>query len=167
MPNSKPVGVAYADPALESGTTIAPAALTENGLFAGAVVQTHSVTVATTGNTDNAIIAPFNGVITAALFSGADALAANNTNYITFSITNLGQAGAGSTAVLAATAANTTQVTGGSALVANGRRDLALNGTAANLVVARGDRLRVRAAATGTLANTVTVPVYALVIAPA
>jgi hypothetical protein len=69
--------------------------------------------------------------------------------------------------VLAATAANTTQVTGGSALVANGRRDLALNGTAANLVVARGDRLRVRAAATGTLANTVTVPVYALVIAPA
>jgi hypothetical protein len=39
---------------------------------------------------------------------------------------------------------------------------LSLNGTAANLVVAAGDRLRIRAAATGTLANTVTFPVYML-----
>jgi hypothetical protein len=37
---------------------------------------------------------------------------------------------------------------------------LTLNGTAANLVVAAGDRLRIRAAASGTLANTVTFPVY-------
>jgi hypothetical protein len=37
-----------------------------------------------------------------------------------------------------------------------------LSSTAANLVVAAGDRLRIRAAATGTLANTVTFPVYML-----
>jgi hypothetical protein len=39
---------------------------------------------------------------------------------------------------------------------------LTLNGTAANLVVADGDRLRIRATVSGTLANTVTFPVYNL-----
>jgi hypothetical protein len=68
--------------------------------------------------------------------------------------------------MLAATAVNTTQVTGGSGISANTRRDLTL-AAAANLVVARGDRLRIRAAATGTLANTVTSPVYAFSFAPA
>jgi len=182
MPNTKPVGVAYSDPELVAGTTIAgaaisggtvagstidSAALTASGVFAGAVSPAASATVATTGNTDAYVIAPFAGVLSAAMFSGVDALAANDTNYITYTIVNLGQAGAGSTAMLAATDANTTKATGGTALSANTRRDLTLNGTAANLVVARGDRLRIRAAATGTLANTVTFPNYALVFAPA
>ena len=113
-------------------------------------------TIATTGNADAYMLAPFAGILTSVDFSGIDALAANDTNYITFSITNLGQAGAGSTAMLAATDANTTKATGGTAIVANGKRSLTLNGTAANLVVAAGDRLLIRAAATGTLANTVT-----------
>jgi hypothetical protein len=39
---------------------------------------------------------------------------------------------------------------------------LTVNCTAANLIVAAGDRLRCRAAATGTLANTVTFPVWQL-----
>jgi hypothetical protein len=64
--------------------------------------------------------------------------------------------------MLAATDANTTKTTGGTALTANAARTLSINGTAANLVVAAGDRLRIRAAATGTLANTVTFPVYRL-----
>jgi hypothetical protein len=89
-------------------------------------------------------------------------LAASNTDYITFSITNLGTTGSGTAAMLAATDANTTKATGGTALTANAVRSLALNGTAANLVVAAGDRLLIRAAATGTLANTVTFPVYNL-----
>jgi hypothetical protein len=166
MPNSKPIGVAYADPALESGTTLSAAALAENGLFTGENEQVLGGTIATTGNSDTFIVAPVSGVLSSVLFSATDALAANNTNYITFSITNLGQAGAGSTAMLAATAVNTTQVTGGSGISANTRRDLTL-AAAANLVVARGDRLRIRAAATGTLANTVTSPVYAFSFAPA
>lgn len=123
-------------------------------------LQVVSATVATTGNTDCYIIAPQAGTLTGVDFSGVDALSAHDTNYITFSITNLGQAGAGNTAMLAATDANTTKATGGAALVANGKRSLALHGTGANLVVAAGDRLLVRAAASGTLANTVTFPAY-------
>lgn len=117
-------------------------------------------TIATTGNTDGYVIVPETGAVSSIDFSGVDVLAANDTNFITFSVTNLGQAGAGSTAVLAATAANTTQVTGGTALAANTKRTLTLNGTPANLDVVAGDRLRIRAAATGTLANTVTFPSY-------
>lgn len=119
-----------------------------------------SATIATTGNTDAYMIAPENGVITSIDFSGVEALAASDTNYITWTITNLGQAGAGSTVILAATAANTTKSTGGSALAANTRRTMTLSGTVTSLQVQKGDRLLVRAAVTGTLANTVTFPTY-------
>lgn len=124
--------------------------------------HTTEKTIATTGNTDAYVLAPFAGTLTGVDFSGVDALTADNTNYITFSITNLGQAGAGSTVMLAATDANTTKATGGTALAANTKRSLTVNATAANLVVAKGDRLRVRFAATGTLANTVTFAVAQL-----
>lgn len=124
--------------------------------YSDLAIQTDSVTVATTSNTDAYLVAPWAATLTGADCSGIDALAANNTNYVTFSITNLGQAGAGSNPMLAATAANTTQVTGGSALSAHTKRSLTLNGTGSNLIVAQGDRLRVREAATGTLNNTVT-----------
>lgn len=117
-------------------------------------------TIATTGNTDAYIIVAETGTVAGIDFSGVDALAASDTNYITWTVVNLGQAGAGSTAVLAATDANTTKATGGTALSANTKRSLTLNATAANLVVTAGDRLRLRAAATGTLANTVTFPSY-------
>jgi hypothetical protein len=172
MPNTKPVGVAYADPELVAGTTITGAtidatSLTASNVVLGASTQVQKATIATTGNADIFIIAPYDGVLSAAIFSGVDALAASDTNFITFTITNLGQAGAGSAAMLAATDANTTKTTGGTALSANTRRDLILTSTAANLVVARGDRLRLRAAATGTLANTVTFPVYVLIWATA
>lgn len=113
-------------------------------------------TIATTGATSDYTIAPFAGTLTGADFSGVDALAASNTNYITFSITNLGQAGSGTNPLLAATAANTTQVTGGTAIAANTKWVMTVNGTGSNLIVAKGDRLKVTATATGTLANTVT-----------
>lgn len=119
-------------------------------------------TVATTSTTEWDLIAPETGILVGATFSGTDALSANDSNYITFSITNLGQAGAGSTAMLAATDANTTKSTGGAALAAGTKRLLTLNGTAANLLVAHGDRLRIRATATGTLANTVTFSTFLL-----
>jgi hypothetical protein len=172
MPNTKPVGVAYADPELVAGTTITGAtidatSLTASNVVLGASTQVQKATIATTGNADIFIIAPYDGVLSAAIFSGVDALAASDTNFITFTITNLGQAGAGSAVMLAATDANTTKTTGGTAISANARRDLILTSTAANLVVARGDRLRLRAGVTGTLANTVTFPVYVLIWATA
>ena len=167
MPNTKPVGVAFSDPELTAGTTITGATIDStsrvlSNIAAGFTASQQGATIATTGNSDVFVIAPAAGVLTSAVFSGVDALAASDTNYITFSVTNLGQAGAGSAAMVAATDANTTKTTGGTALSANAARSLELNGTAANLVVAAGDRIRIRAAATGTLANTVTFPVYRL-----
>lgn len=182
MPNTKAVGVAFADPELVAGTTITGATISGSSITGGTITDAtlssttkslsnvrsgfsatqQGATIATTGNSDVFVIVPADGVLSGADFSGVDALTANDSNFITFSITNLGQAGAGTTAMLAATDANTTKSTGGSALVANSRRSLTLNGTAANLVVVAGDRLRLRAAATGTLANTVTFPVYNL-----
>ena len=151
-----------------SGTTAAPVwddttSSTRSEMSAPAARKPETLntaTIATTGNTDGYVIVAEAGTLASIDFSGVDALAASDTNYITWTVTNLGQAGAGSTAMLAATAANTTKTTGGTALAANTVRSLTVHGTAANLVVASGDRLLVRAAATGTLANTVTFPTY-------
>jgi hypothetical protein len=120
-------------------------------------------TITTTGNIDGYFTPPFAGRLVAAVFTGIDALAQHGSNYLTFSLTNLGQAGAGSTAMLAATDANTTKTTTGSAIGANTPRAMTLHGTPANLVVAAFDRLRFRVAATGTLNNTITVPTVVLV----
>lgn len=117
-----------------------------------------SGTISTTGNTDLTFIVPETGTVSAVYFNGADALSANDTNYITFSLTNMGQAGAGTTNILAAGDPNTTKATGGSAIAANTLRTLSLSATGGDLVVNAGDLLRFRAAATGTLANQVTVP---------
>jgi hypothetical protein len=168
MPNTKSVGVAFSDPELTAGTTITGAVIDSTSKIASNVASGFSemmqgATIATTGNSDVYVIADAAGVLTSARFSGTDALAASDTNYITFTITNLGTTGSGSAAMLAATDANTTKTTGGSALTANALRNLTLNATAANLVVAAGDRIRARAAVTGTLPNTVTFPVYNLI----
>ena len=119
-------------------------------------------TIATTGNTDWYVIAPFSGVLVSVDFSGTTALATNDTNYITFTITNLGQAGAGTTVMLSAVAGNTTKATGGVALAVNTKRSLIISTVINATLVGEGDRLLVRAAATGTLANTVTFPTYLL-----
>ena len=121
-----------------------------------------SATIATTGNTDCYIIAPISGVLISVDFSGVDALATNDTNYITWTITNLGQAGAGTTAMLGAVNGNTTKATGGVALSANTKRSLIISVAINAMNVIEGDRLLIRAAVTNTLANTVTFPTYLL-----
>lgn len=114
------------------------------------------VTIATTSTSDMYLSAPVTGSLTGIDFSSLDALAADDTNYITYTAVNLGQSGGGSTAMLAVSDANTTKTTGGTALTALARRALTVHGTAANLLVTKGDVIRVRATATGTLAGTVT-----------
>jgi hypothetical protein len=114
------------------------------------------------GNTDFYVIAPCNGKLLEALFSGLDALAANDTNFITWSIINLGQAGAGSAAMLTGGNVNTTRVTGGSALAANTKRALSVSSIQADITVQQGDRIRIRAAGSGTLANAVNGAAYLL-----
>lgn len=123
-------------------------------------IPVYPATIATTGNTDSYTIAPVSGNIVSVDFSGTSALAASDANYITFSITNLGQAGSGTAAVLTSSDTNTTKSTGGSALSANTRRQLSITRTPNDALVVEGDRLLLRAAATGTLANTVTFPVF-------
>jgi hypothetical protein len=127
-------------------------------------VTVTSATIATTSSTTGYAIAPKTGTLISVDFGAKDALAASDTNYIAWTITNLGQAGAGSTAMLATTPAgvNTTKVTGGTAITAEGVYALTLSGTGSNLVVAQGDQLKISATATGTLANTVTFPRYQL-----
>jgi len=114
------------------------------------------------GNYDAYFLAPRTLSIFQIDFSATDALATSDVNYITWTITNLGQAGAGTNAILSSADSNTTKTTGGSLIAANTKRTLVLNSTVSNLEVIQGDRIRIRAAVTGTLANTVTFPVYLL-----
>lgn len=123
-----------------------------------------TTSIATTGNTDEYLIAAKTGKLAAAVFQSLAALAANDTNYVTFGIVNLGQAGAGTAVMLAATDANTTKATGGTALVASSKRTLTLTSTTADLAVTEGDVLRVRFAASGTLAGAVTRPIVEISI---
>lgn len=103
------------------------------------------------------LIAPVTGFVRGVNFVGEDTLAANDTNYVTFSVTNRG-AGAAATAMLAASDANTTKATGGSAITAKTTRELTLHGTPNNLYVVKGDVIEVQALVAGTLANAVDVP---------
>jgi hypothetical protein len=121
-------------------------------------------TVAATSATSGYGIVPKSGTIKAGFFSSVDALARHASNYVTFSITNLGQAGAGSTAILATDDGNTTKTTTGVAIVANGKFTLVLHGTAANLAVVEGDRLQFTVTAAGTSANTNTFSHFMLLI---
>jgi hypothetical protein len=128
-------------------------------------LQTPGTTsIATTGDTDEYLIVPKSGRVQAAIFSALAALAQHASNYVTFSITNLGQAGAGSTALLKTDDLNTTKTTTGAAIAANTKKSLVLHATTANLDVVEGDRLLVRFSATGTLAGAVTRPNLLLLI---
>jgi hypothetical protein len=93
---------------------------------------------------------PRGGYLVSAEIVGEDALAANDTNYLTFALTNKLGAGSGTTAMLAATDANTTKATGGTGITALVPLAHTVNATAANLRVADGDVLVYTATATQT-----------------
>jgi hypothetical protein len=116
----------------------------------------------TVGTTELLLLAAGAGTLTVARIAFKDALAASDSNFVTFAIVNKTN---GNAAMLAATAANTTKVTGGTALSAYTSRSLALNGTGANLIVAAGDVIAVQITATvaTALANTLTEGVIKLV----
>ena len=121
-------------------------------------------TVATTGATSATVIAHKSGRLVGVNFSCVEALAVDDTNYITFSAMNKGQAGSGTTAMLAATDPNTTKATGGAALAAHTPRSLTIHGTTANLNVTEGDRIICTATVTGTLGGTKTISKMSLII---
>ena len=123
-----------------------------------------TTSIATTSTTDEYIVVAKTGKVTAAKLNSLSGLAAHDTNYLTFAITNLGAAASGTAALLAATDANTTKSTGGSLLTANVVRSLTLSSTAADLLVTEGDVLRLRATSAATLAGAVTRPMWELTI---
>lgn len=131
-------------------------------------VQTPGTTsIATTSTTDEYVIAPKTGKVTAAIFSSLAALALHADNHVTWTITNLGQDGTGTNEILLASApGNTTDtdVTGSTAIAANTKKTLTLNTDATKLLVTEGDKIRIRATAAGTLAGAVTRPQYELTI---
>lgn len=116
-------------------------------------------TIATSGTTSAYTAAPVTGKLLSADFVGVESLAGHDSNYLTFSLTNL----ANSNAMLAVADANTTKATGGTGLTANTKRSLTKHGTAGNLLVTKDDRIRFSAAATGTPASSITGGVIILV----
>jgi hypothetical protein len=122
----------------------------------------NSIIVTNTKISEAEFVVPRHGTLVSATVIGVDALTANDTNYVTFALVNKGT-GAGTTAMLAATDANTTKATGGTGLTAVSGRTLTNHATAANLRVNRGDILLFTATVAGTLANAVTFPAVRLV----
>jgi hypothetical protein len=88
--------------------------------------------------------------LTKLLISVTGGIATSGTNYWAFSLVEAGPAGTGTTAMLATGGGvNSTNATGGAALVANVAQALTLNATSANLVTAPYDLLLFTATATG------------------
>ena len=171
----KKFGTSFLQDSAVTAGKIASDAVTVGKIFAGSVtrskmstaaasksIQSGGGTIATTGSAITTCLVPEAGTLTSVDFSGNDALAANDTNYITWTIQNLGQDGNGTAQMLAATDANTTKATGGTALGAAARRQMTLTDTGADLVVAAGDRLKITATVTGTLSGSVSGPAYLL-----
>lgn len=123
--------------------------------------------IATTSTTDAYCQADRSGTVTGVYVGSLLGLATSDTNYITWTVTNLGAAGSGTTEMLATSPAgiNTTKATGGTAMPASGRNALTLSTTAANVAVTEGDTIRVRATVTGTLGGAITVPRATIIIA--
>jgi hypothetical protein len=103
----------------------------------------------------NVVVPQGANTLKAARVSVKTAITANDTNYWTFALTNKGAAGDGSTAMLAASDANTTKSTGGSGITAYVARALTIHGTAGNLAVTPGHVLEFSATKAASGANLV------------
>jgi len=109
------------------------------------------------GTIEVPVIAPEDGYLHSIEVSFNEALAANDTNYVSFFMINYGQDGLGSVSMLAPTGENTSRIiSNGAAINAKARRSLKLGTLASALRVLAGDRLAFRITGTGTLANTLT-----------
>jgi len=126
------------------------------------VQQVLGGTIAATGNTDAYIIVPETSVLTGITFSGSNGIAGSTTTYVDFQVTNLKQDGSGADTLLVTNGSQTSKPTGLNGIGTNTAIALPLTGTTTSLSVTEGDRLRLRAAVTGTLENTITFPTYML-----
>jgi hypothetical protein len=104
------------------------------------------------GTLEMLIIMPFAATISSVRVAFKDALTQDGTNFVTFRLINKTTADSD---VIAATDANTTKTTTGSAITAYTTRTLTL-ATAGGVSVAAQDVLALRITGAGTLANTLT-----------
>jgi hypothetical protein len=142
-------------------TTIQPGVVTRAKLSAPAslkTIQTTLGTIATTGTFTGYCRVPSTGTLATVGFVAASNLAANDTNYITFTCTNVTQ----SKTLFANDATENTKATGGTAITADGLRYFTLTGTTADLNVTAGDLIKIVATVTGTLANAVNSVTYSI-----
>ena len=113
--------------------------------------------IAISGTTSVYTTVPMTGVVTGLQFASTTGIGTSATNYYNFIITNLGQAGAGTASIT--NGALTTQAVG---IGTNTPYSLTLNATGSNLVVTKGDRLKVDVGASGTPVSTLTHPSFLL-----
>lgn len=102
--------------------------------------------VATAGNSDSdeIIVAEFNGTVTAVTYTPDGTITGAATNNRTVQLVNKGQTGVGATVVASLNFANGTNAPAGD------EKAITLSGTPANLVVAAGDVLEWQSNAVGT-----------------
>lgn len=149
----------YIDPANTADTSSTTSGLTQTPTQGSTQVQAdRELNPATISATTTVQIEVPAGVTTLAGIDIAVAttVASDAANIWTFSAANTGANGTGTTALLAATAANTTNSTGGFGLTANVPQALALSATPANLVVTPGQILTFTATKSSSAANLVT-----------
>ena len=104
------------------------------------------------GTLEVLVIVPFAATVSSVRVAFKDALTQDGTNFVTFRLINKTTADSD---VIAATDANTTKTTTGSAITAYTTRSLTL-ANAAGVAVAAQDVLALRITGAGTLANTLT-----------
>lgn len=103
------------------------------------------------------VVVPRGGRLISAKFIGSGGIAADGTNFITFTITNkLGTDGTGATVMLAAN--QDTKAANLNGLTSLVPKSLVVSATAAAKYVAEGDVLEVKAVTSGTLLNTINAP---------
>lgn len=131
------------------------------------VVESNSATaIATTGVTSVYITAPETSRVSSVAFAGSQGHGTSSTNYITFQIVNLGQAGAGTNELLHGSCTTKGTDAGGlGTLGTNTTYSLTLSATVGTLSVSRNDRMRLDATVTGTLTNTITSPSWMVTFA--
>ena len=124
-----------------------------------------STAIGTQGTTLSYVIVPETSRLSGVSFSGSQGHGSSSTDYITFQITNLGQAGAGVDTLLhgSSTTKGTDVATAGlGGLGTDTTYPLTLVTTVGTLSVSKNDRLKLSAAVTGTLTNQITYPSWIL-----
>jgi hypothetical protein len=142
--------------------TVANGAITRAKMSAPASLKTLLCNLGTVAVAAGAYTAYFRvsatGTLSSIGFVTASNLATSDTNYITFTCTNVT---AGKT-LFANDATEKTTATGGTAITADQLRYFTLTGTTADLNVTAGDLIKLVATVTGTLANTVLSTTYSM-----